>query len=136
MHGERHGEKVRRHVAVGPAHQLAQHRHGVRRIIWPGQLPAHQHRQQPAKHHERQPHEQKLKPDDLVVAGEDVSLEECELMVGVRLLAFMSPSEFVWNCCHDFSLVAWATRPCILSEVMHGRGAHATVNARFSSCRS
>src|SRR5262245_25314129 len=53
------------------------------RIARPGELPADQHGQQPADHHEEEAHEQELDADDLVVGREDVLLHETQLFVGV-----------------------------------------------------
>src|SRR4051812_6653029 len=57
--------------------------------VRPRQLPAHEHRQQPADDHERQAQEHELNADDLVIRREQVLLDEAEFRMRVSMLVAM-----------------------------------------------
>ena len=88
MHREGGGVEVGGHGAVGPAggadglHELAEDRDGP---AGPAELPADEHRLQPADGEENQPQKQELEADDLVVGREDVLLDEPDLVVLVAV---------------------------------------------------
>src|SRR5439155_10294374 len=94
-----------------------------RRLDRPSELPADQHRQQPADYQEEQPHEQEPNADGLVVGGEEVLLDEAQLMVLVRvgLVMSMNAGDRMWNCGHS----------CILNCSTHSQ-VPANVMLRYS----